>query len=141
MPSASCWMTGQCRATVLPPDGNFTPVGVCCPATSRSTSTSTLRGSRLRPWAAPRASGAGPWNGEGTMAPKRKEQPHAAETLVTDAAETNGSYLVAVPQDLFLRLAAIAARSGLTTEDFVVATLERIAPPHDLNIAPHAAHL
>ena len=80
-------------------------------------------------------------NGKGMMAPKRKEETHAAETLVTDATDTDGSYLVAVPQDLFLRLAAIAARSGLTTQDFVVATLERIAPPHDLNIAPHAAQL
>jgi hypothetical protein len=75
------------------------------------------------------------------MAPKRKEQTRAAETLVTDAPDTDGSYLVAVPQDLFLRLAAIAARSDVTTEDFVVATLERTAPPHDLNTAPHAAQL
>ena len=75
------------------------------------------------------------------MAPKRKERTCAAEMLVTHAADTDGSYLVAVPQDLFLRLAAIAACSCVTTEDFVVATLERIAPPHDLNIAPHAAQL
>ena len=75
------------------------------------------------------------------IALKRKEQTRAAETLVTDATATDDSYLVAVPQDLFLRLAAIAARSGVTTEDFVVATLERIAPPHDLNTAPHAAPL
>jgi hypothetical protein len=75
------------------------------------------------------------------MAPKRKEQSRAAETRVTEAADTDGTYLVAVPQDLFLRLAAIAARSGVTTEDFVIATLERTALPHDLSTAPHAAHL
>jgi hypothetical protein len=63
------------------------------------------------------------------VAPKRKEQTRAAATRVTDAAETDDSYLVAVPQDLFLRLAAIAARSDVTTEDFVVAALERAAPP------------
>ena len=73
------------------------------------------------------------------MAPKRKEPTRAAETRVMNAAETDGSYLVAVPQDLFLRLAAIAACSDVTTEDFVVATLERAAPPHDLNTAPHTA--
>jgi hypothetical protein len=73
------------------------------------------------------------------MAPKCKEQTRAAETRVTDAAETDGTYLVAVPQDLFLRLAAIAARSDVTTEDFVVATLERAAAPHDRNTPPHTA--
>ena len=76
------------------------------------------------------------------MAPKRKEPTRAAETRVMNAAETDGSYLVAVPQDLFLRLAALAARSGVTTEDFVIATLERTALPHDLHdlhTAPHAA--
>jgi hypothetical protein len=75
------------------------------------------------------------------MAPKRKEPARAAETLATDAAETDGTYLVAVPQDLFLRLAAIAARSGVTTEDFVIATLERTVIPQGLNTAPHATHL
>ena len=75
------------------------------------------------------------------MAPKRKTRTRAAEMLVTDAADTDGSYLVAVPQDLFLRLAAIAACSCVTTEDFVVATLERTALPHDLNTAAHATQL
>jgi len=75
------------------------------------------------------------------MAPKRKERSRAAETLATDAADTDGTYLVAVPQDLFLRLAAIAARSGVTTEDFVIATLERTAPPHDMKSATHATGL
>ena len=75
------------------------------------------------------------------MAPKRKERTRAAETLTTDGAETDGTYLVAVPQDLFLRLAAIAARSGVTTEDFVIATLERTALPHGMNTAPHATQL
>ena len=72
------------------------------------------------------------------MATKRKERTRAAETLTTNAADTDGTYLVAVPQALFLRLAAIAARSGETTEDFVIATLERTALPHSLNTAPHA---
>ena len=67
------------------------------------------------------------------IALKRKERTRAAQMLVTDAADTDGSYLVAVPQDLFLRLAAMAACSCATTEDFVVATLERTALPHDLN--------
>jgi hypothetical protein len=75
------------------------------------------------------------------MAPKRKELTCAAETLVTDAADTDGSYLVAVPQDLFLRLAAIAACSCVPTEDFVVAILERTVLPHDLNTAAHAPEL
>jgi hypothetical protein len=75
------------------------------------------------------------------MAPKRKEQPRAAEALATDTADTDGTYLVAVPQDLFLRLAALAARSGVTTEDFVIATLERTAHPHALNTAPYASQL
>jgi hypothetical protein len=75
------------------------------------------------------------------MAPKRKERSSAAETPVTDAADTDGTYLVAVPQDLFLRLAAIAARSDVTTEDFVIAALERTALLHDLTTAPHTAHL
>ena len=75
------------------------------------------------------------------MASKRKEPSRAAESLTTDAADTDGTYLVAVPQDLFLRLAAIAARSGVTTEDFVIATLERTALPHGLNTAPHASQL
>ena len=77
------------------------------------------------------------------MAPKRKERTCAAEMLVTHAADTDGSYLVAVPQDLFLRLAAIAACSCVTTEDFVVATLERTARPLalDLNTAAHATEL
>ena len=73
------------------------------------------------------------------MAPKRKERTCAAEMLVTHAADTDGTYLVAVPQDLFLRLAAIAARSGVTTEDFVIATLERTALPNGLSTAPHAS--
>jgi hypothetical protein len=42
---------------------------------------------------------------------------------------------------LFLRLAAIAACSCVTTEDFVLATLERTALPHDLNTAAHATQL
>ena len=75
------------------------------------------------------------------MAPKRRERAHASETLAADAAEIDGTYLVAVPQDLFLRLAAIAARSGVTTEDFVIATLERTAPPHDMKSATHATGL
>ena len=75
------------------------------------------------------------------MAPKRRERAHASETLAADAAEIDGTYLVAVPQDLFLRLAAIAARSGVTTEDFVIATLERTTLPNGLNTAPHASQL
>jgi hypothetical protein len=75
------------------------------------------------------------------MAPKRKERTRAAETPATDAADTDGTYLVAVPQDLFLRLAAMAAGSGVTTEDFVIATLERTALPHGLTTAPHASQL
>ena len=75
------------------------------------------------------------------MAPKRKGQTRAAETLTTDTADTDGTYLVAVPQDLFLRLAAIAAGSGVTTEDFVIATLERATLPNGLNTAPHASQL
>jgi hypothetical protein len=75
------------------------------------------------------------------MAPKRKEQTRAAETLPTDTADTDGTYLVAVPQDLFLRLAAIAARSGVTTEDFVIATLEHTTLPHGMDTAPHATQL
>ena len=70
-----------------------------------------------------------------------KADAHVNRSDSTDVPDTDGSYLVAVPQDLFLRLAAIAARSGVTTEDFVVATLERTASPHDLNSAPHAAQL
>ena len=75
------------------------------------------------------------------MAPKRRERTRVAEAPVTDTAETDGAYLVAVPQDLFLRLAAIAARSGVTTEDFVLATLERTTLPHALDTAPHASQL
>jgi hypothetical protein len=66
------------------------------------------------------------------MASKRKEPAHATKALAPDAAETDGTYLVAIPDDLFLRLGALAARHGVTTEDFVVATLERIALPHGL---------
>ena len=75
------------------------------------------------------------------MAPKRKEQTRAAETLPTDTADTDGTYLVAVPQDLFLRLAAIAARSGVTTEDFVIVTLERTALPHGMKTATDTSQL
>ncbi|HKC75680.1 MAG TPA: hypothetical protein VKF37_16000 [Chloroflexota bacterium] len=75
------------------------------------------------------------------MATKRKERTRAAETLTTNAADTDGTYLVAVPQDLFLRLAAIAARSGVTTEDFVIATLEHTTLPHGMDTAPHATQL
>jgi hypothetical protein len=76
------------------------------------------------------------------MARKRKEPLRAPEVLAADAAETDGAYLVAIPHDLFLRLAAIAARSGVTTEDFVIATLERTALPHGMKSATtDASHL
>ena len=128
-----CATPSTCRALAGPTRGR-TVRGAGCAAGSRRRSTGAQR------WPA-RLIVYGKRNGEGTLAPKRKDRTCAAETLVTDAADTDGSYLVAVPQDLFLRLAAIATCSCVPTEDFVVAILERTVLPHDLNTAAHATEL